>query len=130
MKSCIRLFITVVILSYLCIQANAIPPVKGEFFSITPITNEVSLYKNVDDGGNDRGQTIQIIAINSIHLLTDFNFEFTADFNWEMSDRDSDNYMEFSLVKPFGERFSLNYQRIIATFEDEPVNQFGIRFSF
>ncbi|UCD94241.1 MAG: hypothetical protein JSU69_10835 [Candidatus Zixiibacteriota bacterium] len=95
-----------------------------------PITNEVSLYKNVDDDGDERGQTVQIISINTFKVWTDFNVEFTADFNWDMSYLKRDHYIELSIVKPLVPRVSLNYQRIFSSFEDKPVNQFGLRFSF
>lgn len=96
-----------------------------------PIVNELSIYKNIDDDGEDRGTTFQIISINSIKLLTDFNFEFTGDFNYGFTpEHDNDHYIELSIVKPFGSMFSLNVQRIISTFESKPVNQFGFRLSF
>jgi hypothetical protein len=44
-----------------------------------PISNQVSLYQNYDDSGDDRGRTLQIIAINNFKLWTEFSFEFTAD---------------------------------------------------
>ncbi len=132
--------ISLAVFGTLCIlfiaPAGALPPIEGDVFGIYPITNEVSLYKNVDDGGTDRGQTLQIIAINSIKIGTEFIFEFTGDFNWDMAyDFDgnfmcNDHYIELSLVKPVYKMVSVNYQRIISTFEDEPVNQFGVRFSF
>ena len=103
---------------------------SGKTFGLSPITNEVSFYKNVDDDGTDRGVTLQVVAINGITLGTDFIFEFTGDFNWEMSDENHDYYLELSLVKPVWDRFSVNYQRIYATFEDRAINQFGVRVSF
>jgi hypothetical protein len=111
-------------------QVFSLPSVEGEVFSIFPITNEVSFYKNVDDSGKDRGQTLQIIAINNFKLLTEFTFEFTADFNWRMSGEKEDHYIELSIVKPIFGIFSLNYQRIMQSFEDKPINQFGFRLSF
>jgi hypothetical protein len=108
----------------------ALPSVEGKVFGIYPVSNEISLYKNVDDSGNDRGMTFQVVAINGFKLWTQFTFEFTGDFNWDMSYRDRDYYIELSLVKPVFERVSVNYQRILSTFEDEPVNQFGFRISF
>ena len=48
-----------------------------------PITNEISFYQNYDDGGDNRGRTIQVVSINSFKLLTTFNFEFTGDFNFD-----------------------------------------------
>ena len=110
--------------------ARSLPPVEGQVFGIIPITNEVSLFKNVDDDGNNRGETLQIISINTFKIWTEFNFEFTGDFNWDMSSEVRDHYIELSLVKPVGYNFSVNYQRILSTFESEPVNQFGLRFSF
>ena len=105
-----------------------------------PISNEISLYQNYDDTGEDRGRTLQVISINSFRLFTDFSFEFTADFNWQYSYVDPfdldlgmnsrDHYIELSLIKPVTSMLSLNVQRVIATFENEPVNQFGFRLIF
>lgn len=96
-----------------------------------PISNEVSFYKNVDDAGVDRGETLQIISINSFKLLTSFNFEFTGDFNFDYtSGLDRDHYIELSIVKPVSNFVSLNVQRVISTFELESVNQFGVRLVF
>ena len=97
-----------------------------------PICNELSIFKNVNDRGDDRGQTLQIVSINSLKLLTSFNFEFTADFNFDYySDVNSYHYIELSLVKPVTSLISVNAQRVICNLEDEePVNQFGVRFSF
>ena len=116
--------------------AYPLPSIEGEVLGLYPVTNEISLFKNVDDAGADRGMTMQVIAINSFKIWTEFTFEFTADFNWDMayefdgSRIDNDHYIELSLVKPVFDRVSLNYQRIISSFETEPVNQFGLRFSF
>jgi len=96
-----------------------------------PITNEISLFKNFDDSGKDRGKTLQFVMINSFRLITSFNFEFTGDFNFDLTPGlDRDHYVELSLVKPVTSRFSLNVQRVISTFEPESVNQVGIRLSF
>ena len=117
-------------------MALALPSIDGKIFGLYPITNEVSLLKNVDDAGFDRGMTMQIIAINSFKLWTEFTFEFTADFNWDLacefdgSKMSNGHYIELSLVKPVLKNLSLNYQRIIATFKPEPINQFGLRLSF
>jgi hypothetical protein len=111
-------------------QASSLPTIEGEVFGLYPVTNEVSFFKNVDDAGIDRGETIQVVAINGFKLLTDFTFEFTADFNWRMAARSRDHYIELSLVKPIYNILSVNYQRIYATFEPEPINQFGLRLSF
>ncbi len=98
--------------------------------AVTPFTNEVSFFKNTDDLGRSRGTTLQIISINGFKLGTDFVFEFTGDFNWELDlYEDYDYYIELSLVKPVYKALSVNYQRIYGTFCDEPVNQFGIRLS-
>lgn len=96
-----------------------------------PISNEISYYKNYDDAGDDRGETVQIISINAFRLFTDFSFEFTGDFNFDFTPglRD-DHYIELSPVKPVHSVFSLNVQRIISSFENEPINQFGVRVSF
>ncbi len=110
--------------------SRGLPSIDGKVFGLYPLTNEISFLKNVDDSGTDRGLTVQVIAINGFKLLTDFTLEFTADFNWDMSYKNNDHYIELSLVKPVIKSVSLNYQRIFSTFESEPVNQFGIRFSF
>ena len=96
-----------------------------------PISNEVSFYKNVDDAGVDRGETLQIISINSFKIWTSFNFEFTGDFNFDYTPGlNDDHYIELSIVKPVTDLVSINVQRVISTFEAEPVNQFGIRLVF
>ncbi len=99
--------------------------------SVTPITNEVSFYKNIDDSGAGRGRTLQIVSINGFHLGTDFSFEFTCDYNWRLDRCEKrDYYMELSLVKPVYKALSVNYQRVYGTFVDQPINQIGLRLSF
>lgn len=100
-------------------------------FGFYPITNEVSLFKNFDDSGKDRGRTVQFVMINSFKLITSFNFEFTADYNFDLTPGlDRDHYVELSLVKPITSLVSLNVQRVISTFEPESVNQVGVRLTF
>ncbi|UCE25562.1 MAG: hypothetical protein JSU74_05820 [Candidatus Zixiibacteriota bacterium] len=119
-------------------QAGIIPSLEAPSgkLGFYPISNEVSFYKNVDDAAEDRGETLQIISINSFRLWTTFNFEFTGDFNFdcsydpEVGDYIDDHYIELSIVKPVTSFVSLNVQRIISTFEPEPVNQFGVRLVF
>ena len=97
----------------------------------SPIVNEVSVYQNSSDDGDDLGQTLQIISINEIKLGTTFNLELTADFNRRMTPGENeDYYLEISLVKPVWKKLSVNYQRIHGTFITDPVNQFGMRWSF
>jgi len=97
---------------------------------VIPLTNEISYFKNVDDAGVDRGQTLQIISINVFDIGTEFILEFTGDFNWNLDlYEDYDYYLELSLVKPVYKSLSVNYQRIYGTFYDEPINQFGLRLS-
>jgi hypothetical protein len=115
------------------VQSGVIPSFESESGKIGfyPISNEVSFYSNVDDCGANRGHTLQIISINAIKLVTDFSFEFTADYNFDLTPGlDRDHYVELSLVKPIHKMVSLNYQRVISTFEPEPINQFGVRLSF
>lgn len=96
-----------------------------------PISNELSYYRNYDDTGDERGQTLQIISINAFKVWTDFSFEFTADYNFDLTpDLDRDHYVELSLVKPLTPFVSLNVQRVISTFEPESINQFGVRVRF
>jgi hypothetical protein len=108
----------------------------SEPFGISPITNELSFYKNADDDFNSLGRTLQIVSINSFKALTWFNVEFTGDFNWKMTEdiepgqrKSYDYYLELSLVKPLGKHLSVNYQRIYGTFVGDPINQFGLRLS-
>ncbi len=97
----------------------------------TPISNEFSLYRNVDDAGVDRGTTLQFVLINSVKVWTEFNFEFTADYNFDYTPGlDNDHYIEIGIVKPVTSFISLNVQRVISTFEPKPINQFGIRLVF
>lgn len=96
-----------------------------------PISNEVSFYKNVDDAGVNRGETVQFILINRFKLFTEFSFEFTADYNFDYTPGlDNDHYVELSLVKEVTPFVSLNVQRIISSFEPESINQFGFRLVF
>lgn len=100
-------------------------------FGFFPITNEISIYQNYDDAGEDRGRTLQVISINSLRIWTSFTIEFTGDFNYQLTPGLSDDhYIELSLVKPVTPLVSLNYQRVMSTFEAEPVNQLGVRLSF
>jgi hypothetical protein len=96
-----------------------------------PVSNEISFYKNYDDSGDDRGTTLQFVMINAFRVFTDFSFEFTADYNFDLTPGlERDHYVELSLVKPVAGIFSVNYQRVISSFEPESVNQFGVRVSF
>ncbi|MEE9442640.1 MAG: hypothetical protein V3V99_08220 [candidate division Zixibacteria bacterium] len=98
--------------------------------NIIPYTNEISYFRNFDDNGKNRGTTLQIISINEFNLGTNFIFEFTGDFNWELDfTNDRDYYIELSIVKPVYKSISLNYQRIYGTFYKPPVNQVGVRLS-
>ena len=104
---------------------------KTKTIGFYPISNQVSLYQNYDDSGEDRGRTLQVIAINNFKLWTDFSFEFTADYNFKLTPGlDRDHYVELSLVKPVTPLVSLNVQRVISTFESESINQFGVRLVF
>jgi len=130
MKILIHIVLAIIFLVVFAVTTMALPPVEGQLFGIYPITNEVSFYKNVDDYGDDLGWTMQIISINSFKAATSFNFEFTGDFNWDMSSEHYDYYVELSLVKPIKWGLSVNIQRIETTFEDCGINQVGVRFSF
>jgi hypothetical protein len=96
----------------------------------TKLVNEISLYQNTDSDFNSRGQTLQVISINTIKVFTEFNFEFTGDFNWDLDlYEDYDYYLELSLVKPVYGPLSFNYQQLHGTFLDGAIHQFGIRLS-
>lgn len=113
---------------------------QSKHFGYWPISNELSFYQNYDDSGKNRGRTFQVVSINSFKLGTSFNFEFTGDFNWKYSYvnpfdqplgmNNYDYYVELSLVKPVTSFLSLNVQRVISSFENEPINQFGVRLVF
>jgi len=103
----------------------------GQTFSLKPISNNISLYQNTYDDWKNAGQTFQIVMINSLKLGTWFTLEITGDINRSLEEKGkTSHYFEFGLVKDIFSGFSLNYQRIIGTFMDKPVNQLGIRFSF
>jgi hypothetical protein len=105
-------------------------PCVARDFDLSPLTNEISLYKNADDSLDDLGETLQLISINSIKALTWFNLEFTGDLNWNMSEgEDFDYYIEIGLVKQLTGKLSVNYQRIHGTFVPKPINQVGLRLS-
>ncbi|MDX9857849.1 MAG: hypothetical protein RBT76_08675 [candidate division Zixibacteria bacterium] len=100
-------------------------------FGFQPISNELSVYANVDDSGANRGHTLQLVLINSFKVLTSFTIEFTADYNYDLTPGlDEDHYVELSFVKPVTSFVSVNYQRVISTFEPESINQFGVRLVF
>lgn len=125
--------VTMPLLLHVSVSAGMIPSWESPDGKIGffPISNELSLYQNYDDSGEDRGRTLQIISINSFKLLTTFNFEFTADYNYDLTPGlAEDHYVELSIVKPVGSILSLNIQRILSSFEPEPINQFGVRLSF
>ena len=103
----------------------------GSDFEFQPIVNEVSLYQNSSDSGNDLGQTLQIVSINTFKVGTTFNIEFTADFNRHLTPgTNREYYLEIGIIKPVWQKLSVNYQRIHGTFVCEPVNQFGLRWGF
>jgi hypothetical protein len=107
--------------------AGAQDPTLG----FSPIVNEVSVYQNCSDNGDNLGQTLQIVSINEIKVGVAFNLEFTADFNQKLTPgKGKDYYLEIGLVKAVWKDLAVNYQRIHGTFVDEPVNQFGVRWSF
>ena len=142
MRKLVLLVCVVAVAAPVPVAAGIIPPWDDPSgrFGFHPISNEVSLYKNYDDSGEDRGETLQFVLINSFRVWTTFNFEFTADYNWKYSYVDpfdigagknaNDHYVELSLVKPVSDHLSLNVQRVISTFEAESINQFGVRFVF
>ncbi len=115
------------------LQAGVIPSWEDSSgrFGFWPISNEVSIYQNLDDTRDNRGRTLQIVSINSLRLFTSFNFEFTADYNYGLTPGlKRDHYVELSLVKPLTGMVSLNVQRVISTFESESINQLGVRLVF
>jgi len=119
-------------------QAGVIPTWESPSgkLGFYPISNEISYFKNYDDTPEDRGSTLQFVMINSFRLFTTFNFEFTADYNFDLTydfdknDYMNDHYVELSLVKPITSLISVNYQRVISSFETESINQFGLRLTF
>ncbi len=101
----------------------------GRTFDFMKISDEVSYYFNSEDDFDERGRTLQIVAINQVKIGRWFQVEFTGDFNWDVTlDVDYDYYIEVGVVKTVWKNFSVNYQRIYGSFIDEPLNQWGIRF--
>lgn len=124
MRSLIAIVLVVICLPGICGAGD-------DTFGFQPIVNEVSIFQNSSDTGDNLGQTLQIISINEFKLVTTFNFEFTADLNRKMTPgEDNDYYIEIGIVKPVWKKLSANYQRIHGTFIGDPVNQFGVRWSF
>ncbi|MCP4582958.1 MAG: hypothetical protein GY839_15215 [candidate division Zixibacteria bacterium] len=121
----------VTLISVFCILAVSSIRAEDSVFAFQPIVNELSLYENFLDNGDNAGQTLQIVSINSLKVYTEFSFEFTADFNRKMvPGTNSDYYIEMGIVKPVWKKVSANYQRIYGTFIDKPINQVGVRYSF
>ncbi len=120
------------IFAFFVIAIFSFPTLKAENpLGFSPVVNEVSLFQNSSDGGGNLGQTLQIVSINSIDIGTAINVEFTADFNRKMTPgQDNEYYIEVGLVKPVWNNLSVNYQRVQGTFISDPVNQFGMRWSF
>jgi hypothetical protein len=97
---------------------------------VTPLANNLTYYRNIDDNRRYRGSTLQVISINEFRIGTNFIIEFTGDFNWDLDlVQDRDYYIELSLVKPIIRGVAFNYQRIYGTFACGPINQFGVRVS-
>ncbi len=118
-----------IILSVVCFATSV--SAGDDSLGFQPIVNEVSVYQNGSDDGKNLGQTLQIISINEFKLVTTFNLEFTADFNRKSTPgEDDDYYIEVGIVKPVWKKLSANYQRIHGTFISDPINQFGVRWSF
>lgn len=116
-----------------CVAAHLLcpgPSAHGQPLEFTPLVNEVSFYLNVQDDGKEAGQTLQVVAINSVKLWWSFDVELTADFNRQQSEEEFDYYLEAGIVKPLRGGLKVNVQRIHGTFVPEPINQFGIRYSF
>lgn len=128
-----RIVVTMLLLLCLSAAANAETGFTAQLsddLAFTKLVNEVSFYRNTDSDFNERGVTLQVISINAFHIFTDFNFEFTGDFNWELDlYEDYDYYLELSIVKPISGPVSLNYQQIHGTFMGGTIHQFGVRLS-
>ena len=133
MRRFVLLTVMVGVLAGGSVSAGILPTLESPDgrYGFYPVSNEVSVYKNFDDGGDERGETLQLVLINSFKLGTSFTLEFTADYNFDMAPGlDRDHYVEIGIVKPITSLISVNVQRIMSSFEDESVNQFGVRLSF
>ena len=96
-----------------------------------PLVNDISVYKNFLDNGEDAGQTLQVISINQLKFKWWFQFELTADFNRHVTPGyTSDYYLEAGVLTYVTKRFAVNYQRVYGTFVGKPINQIGVRCSF
>jgi len=69
-----------IVLTFIVVTAT-LAVAQSSRFGFQPLVNEVSIYWDNLDSGRNAGQTLQVIAINSIKIFTDFKIEFTADFN-------------------------------------------------
>ncbi len=118
-------FIAVVLLFVMTV------PVYAQLLGFNRISNDVTFFRNTDDDINNKGWTLQLVFIDSIHLGTDFQVEYTADYNWGLAwEGKYDYYVEIGILKAVYKGFSINYQRIEGTFQRGGVNQIGLRYHF
>ncbi|MCP4633777.1 MAG: hypothetical protein GY855_12695 [candidate division Zixibacteria bacterium] len=107
------------------------PSIMAQDIGVGFISNDIAVYKNSDDDLNNKGWTLQLVFINSVKIHTEFQIEFTADFNKDLAWKGKDDYyMEVGFLKEFYKGISLNYQRIEGTFQPGGINQLGVRYHF
>ncbi len=109
------IFILIVLMSSIG-QANPL--------GIVHLSNELSLFKNVNDDLDSKGFTAQLVSMNLIHSV---RMGFVLD--WNFDDGNEDNYWELGLTLPIKNQLSFSYQRVNGTFI-KPNNQFGLTWRF
>jgi hypothetical protein len=117
------------LLIMVCVFVLSAACMGGDKFGLTPLSNNVSLFKNFDDYGADRGTTIQFLLMNEIRLLTPLHIGASVDFNYNyMPGMSHDYYAEIFVIKPLTRRFGIYYTRVESSFGCG-VNQVGFRLS-
>ena len=91
---------------------------------IVHLSNELSIFKNVNDDFDSKGFTAQIVSMNLIHSV---RIGFVLD--WNFDNGHEDNYWELGLTVPLKDRLSFSYQRVNGSFIN-PNNQFGLTWRF
>ncbi len=90
-----------------------------------PISNEISLFKNIDDFGDWKGYTTQFVSINLVYSIP---LTIVVDHNFDPSTK-SDYYSEIGFGIPVYKKLSVSCQRVTGTFIDS-YNQIGLSFKF
>lgn len=111
---------TIILISILTITTVGFANPLG----IVPLSNELSVFGNVDDRLESAGFTTQFVSLNMVYNI---RFGFVVD--WNFNDGNRDNYWELGVTVPLKDQLSISYQRVRGTFVN-PNNQFGLTWRF